>query len=125
MIPGRFATQILHKADSNLKMYAINIKAKGNTSQHSRPPIMSGTSLCPHATQAIFGKVGTDLPCFFFLGTCGTTEKEGMSVAGFVVAGFGAAGLRTRLGFMVSACVGRIDFRAYGRAADCDTSVHI
>jgi hypothetical protein len=100
-------------------MHTLNSNKEGDISKYSRPPIISGTSACPHATQAIFGKGGATLLClFFFLG--GTTEKVGTSVTDFAATGFGAAGLRTRLGFVVSGCVGRIDFIAYGGISDCD-----
>jgi hypothetical protein len=44
----------------------------------------------------------------------------GASVECFAATGFGTAGLRTRFGFVMSACVGRIDFIVYGGIADFD-----
>ena len=88
--------------------------------EHSRPPMINGTSVCPQATQAIFGSASIVLLCLFRLGCGGTTERVDTSIAGFADTGFGAAGLRTRLGFVVLACVGRIDFIIYGDIADCN-----
>jgi hypothetical protein len=86
---------------------------------------MSGTSVFPQATQAIFGR-GTILFCRFFLGagdigSDGTTENMGTPAADFGATGFGAADLRVRFGFTISACVGRIDFIAYGGTTDCNS----
>ena len=113
--------QVQHIDDNTLKIHHVN-GDKERDEEYSRPPMMSGTSVCPQATQAIFGRIGATFPCLFFLGGGGPTEKAGASVVGLAAAGFGAAGLRTRLGLMVSPCVGRIDFSVYGGIADCDRS---
>lgn len=75
---------------------------KGHFEIYSRPPIISGTSVCPHAIQAILGRAGTSLTWAFFLFGGGT--EFGLSAAGLRAAGF-----LTRLGLMPSPCVGLMD----------------